>query len=322
MKLLRNISLDFRRNKVIYFLCVPIVAWYIIFHYIPMGGIVISFQDYTPALGLTGSPWIGLDNFTRFFGGEYAFRLIRNTFMLSLLDLIFNFPAPILFALLLNEIHSRAFRRTIQTISYMPYFVSMVVMCGIIVDFTQSGGLISEAVALITGGRAQNLLGNKDYFRTIYTVSSIWQGLGYGSIIYLAALSGVNQDLYEAARIDGASEFRILAGIVIPMAAPILATLCLLVGLAYWNDWQNGLYYLTDNKLFSIQVLLQNIQRSLDALKQSAQAGGSVNVSTADLPSNSVRMAITVMGVLPIMIVYPFLQRFFVKGIAIGAVKG
>ena len=216
MKLLRNISLDFRRNKVIYFLCVPIVAWYIIFHYIPMGGIVISFQDYTPALGLTGSPWIGLDNFTRFFGGEYAFRLIRNTFMLTLLDLIFNFPAPILFALLLNEIHSRAFRRTIQTISYMPYFVSMVVMCGIIVDFTQSGGLISEAVALITGGRAQNLLGNKDYFRTIYTVSSIWQGLGYGSIIYLAALSGVNQDLYEAARIDGAGRWKQTIHVTLP----------------------------------------------------------------------------------------------------------
>ena len=216
MKLLRNISLDFRRNKVIYFLCVPIVAWYIIFHYIPMGGIVISFQDYTPALGLTGSPWIGLDNFTRFFGGEYAFRLIRNTFMLSLLDLIFNFPAPILFALMLNEIHSRAFRRTIQTISYMPYFVSMVVMCGIIVDFTQSGGLISEAVALITGGRAQNLLGNKDYFRTIYTVSSIWQGLGYGSIIYLAALSGVNQDLYEAARIDGAGRWKQTIHVTLP----------------------------------------------------------------------------------------------------------
>lgn len=126
----------------------------------------------------------------------------------------------------------------------------------------------------------------------------------------------------EAARIDGANEFRILAGIVLPMATPILATLCLLIGLAYWNDWQNGLYYLTDNKLFSIQVLLQNIQRSLDALKQSAQAGGSVNINTAELPSNSVRMAITVMGVLPIMIIYPFLQRFFVKGIAIGAVKG
>lgn len=216
MKLLRNISLDFRRNKVIYFLCIPIVVWYIIFHYIPMGGIVISFQNYTPALGLSKSPWIGFDNFIRFFTGEYAFRLIRNTFMLSLLDLVFNFPAPILFALLLNEIHNRVFRRTIQTISYMPYFVSMVVMCGIIVDFTQSGGLISNAVAWITGNNPQNLLGNKDYFRTIYTVSSIWQGLGYGSIIYLAALSGVNQDLYEAAKIDGAGRWKQTIHVTLP----------------------------------------------------------------------------------------------------------
>ena len=216
MKLLLNISLDFRRNKVIYFLCIPIVVWYIIFHYIPMGGIVISFQHYTPALGLSGSPWIGFDNFIRFFTGEYAFRLIRNTFMLSLLDLVFNFPAPIIFALLLNEIRNRAFRRTIQTISYMPYFVSMVVMCGIIVDFTQSGGIISEAVAAITGTNPQNLLGNKDYFRTIYTVSSIWQGLGYGSIIYLAALSSVNQDLYEAARIDGAGRWKQTIHVTLP----------------------------------------------------------------------------------------------------------
>ena len=216
MKLLHNIALDFRRNKVIYFLCIPIVVWYILFHYIPMGGIVISFQNYTPALGLAKSPWIGFDNFIRFFTGEYAFRLIRNTFMLSLLDLLFNFPAPILFALLLNEVHNRAFRRSIQTISYMPYFVSMVVMCGIIVDFTQSGGLISDAVAFLTGGKAQNLLGNKDYFRTIYTVSSIWQGLGYGSIIYLAALSGVNQDLYEAAKIDGAGRWKQTSHVTLP----------------------------------------------------------------------------------------------------------
>lgn len=216
MKLLHNIALDFRRNKVIYFLCIPIVVWYILFHYIPMGGIVISFQNYTPALGLAKSPWIGFDNFIRFFTGEYAFRLIRNTFMLSLLDLLFNFPAPILFALLLNEVHNRAFRRSIQTISYMPYFVSMVVMCGIIVDFTQSGGLISDAVAFLTGGKAQNLLGNKDYFRTIYTVSSIWQGLGYGSIIYLAALSSVNQDLYEAAKIDGAGRWKQTIHVTLP----------------------------------------------------------------------------------------------------------
>lgn len=124
----------------------------------------------------------------------------------------------------------------------------------------------------------------------------------------------------EAARIDGANEFRILWSVVVPMAMPIFATLSLLVGLAYWNDWANGLYYINDEELYSVQVLLMNIQRNLDALKQNAANGG--NVSTANLPSTSVRMAITVMGILPIMIIYPFLQKYFVKGIAIGAVKG
>ncbi len=125
----------------------------------------------------------------------------------------------------------------------------------------------------------------------------------------------------EAARVDGANEFKILFGIVLPMALPIIATIGLLVGLAYWNDWMNGLYYLNDDRMYSIQVLLMNIQRDLDSLRQQAQAGGG-SVNTADLPSTSVRMALTVMGILPIMIIYPFMQKYFVKGIAIGAVKG
>ena len=124
----------------------------------------------------------------------------------------------------------------------------------------------------------------------------------------------------EAARIDGANEFKILYGIVMPMALPIIATIGLLVGLAYWNDWMNGLYYLNDDRMFSIQVLLTNIQRDLDSLRQQAESGG--NINSANLPSTSVRMALTVMGVLPIMAIYPFLQKYFVKGIAIGAVKG
>ena len=124
----------------------------------------------------------------------------------------------------------------------------------------------------------------------------------------------------EAARIDGAGEIRILYRIVLPMAMPIIATIGLLVGLAYWNDWQNGLYYLNDDRLFSIQVLLMDIQRNIDSLRRSASQGASV--SLANLPSTGVRMAITVLGILPIMIVYPFVQKYFVKGIAIGAVKG
>ena len=132
--------------------------------------------------------------------------------------------------------------------------------------------------------------------------------------------SNIPDAVVEAARVDGASEFRILFGIVLPMALPIIATIGLLVGLAYWNDLMNGLYYLNDDRMFSIQVLLMNIQRDLDSLRQQAQSGGSVN--TANLPSTSVRMALTVMGILPIMIIYPFMQKYFVKGIAIGAVKG
>ena len=124
----------------------------------------------------------------------------------------------------------------------------------------------------------------------------------------------------EAARIDGAGEIRILYRIVLPMAMPIMATIGLLVGLAYWNDWQNGLYYLTDDRLFSVQVLLMDILRNIDSLRRSASQGASV--SLANLPSTGVRMAITVMGILPIMIIYPFVQKYFVKGIAIGAVKG
>lgn len=132
--------------------------------------------------------------------------------------------------------------------------------------------------------------------------------------------SNIPDAVIEAARIDGANEFKILVSVVLPMATPILATLSLLVGLAYWNDWANGLYYINDARMFSVQVLLMNIQRNLDALRQNAQNGG--NVTTANLPSTSVRMAITVMGILPVMVIYPFLQRYFVKGIAIGAVKG
>lgn len=124
----------------------------------------------------------------------------------------------------------------------------------------------------------------------------------------------------EAARIEGAGEFRILFSVVLPMAKPILATVALLVGLGYWNDWTNGLYYINDDRLYSIQVLLTSIQRNMEALKQSMASGGSA--SNADLPSTSVRMAITVLGIVPILVIYPFVQKFFVKGIAIGAVKG
>lgn len=231
MRLIHNIEQDFRRNKVIYLFCIPIIVWYVIFCYLPMGGIVMAFQNFQPAKGILDSPFVGLAQFRRFFKGPYAWRLIRNTFMLSLLDLCFNFPAPIIFALLLNEVASKPYKKTIQTVSYMPYFISLVVMCGIIVDFTKSGGLISTLVAQLTGSRPQNLLGNASYFRAIYTISSIWQNLGYGSIIYMAALSGVDMELYEAATIDGANRWKQTLHVTLPsISSTIIIMLIMKMG--------------------------------------------------------------------------------------------
>ncbi|WP_242845557.1 ABC transporter permease [Butyrivibrio sp. WCE2006] len=223
-----NLKTDITRNKVIYIMCIPIVVWYIIFHYIPMAGIMMAFQKYTPALGITGSPWVGLDNFTRFFTGPYFFRLLRNTAMIGVLDVVFGFPAPIIFALLLNEVRTKFFKKTIQTVSYMPYFISMVVVCGLIVDFTQSGGLISNVIAKLTHTSVQNLLADPANYWAIHIASNIWQGMGYGSIIYIAALSGVDQQLYEAAVLDGASRWQRCIHITIPSILPTIMIMLIL----------------------------------------------------------------------------------------------
>jgi putative aldouronate transport system permease protein len=193
-----------------------------------MSGILMAFQDYSPIKGIFGSKWVGLRNFTDFFSSIYFGRTLGNTLALSLLDLFFGFPMPILFALLLNEVHHRVFKRTVQTLSYLPYFISMVVICGLIIDFTRSGGIISNLLASMSGGASQNLLGDPKYFRTIYIVSGIWQGVGYGSIIYLSALSSVDAELYEAARIDGANRWRQTLAITLPGIAPTIIMLLIL----------------------------------------------------------------------------------------------
>lgn len=226
-----NVKTDIRKNKVIYLMCVPIVLWYIIFAYWPMSGLLMAFQRFNVAKGIWGSDWVGLKNFMQFFSGPYFFRLIKNTAAIGLLDLIFGFPAPIIFALLLNEVRARLFKKTLQTISYMPYFISMVVIAGIIKDFTESGGAISSVISLFNGGNEINLLSEAKYFWSIYVVSGIWQGFGYGSIIYMAALSSIDQQLYEAAVIDGANRWKQTIHITIPGIAPtILILLIMRVG--------------------------------------------------------------------------------------------
>lgn len=211
-----NLFLDIKRNKLVYILLAVVLGFFVIFNYAPMVGLLMAFQKYAPAKGIFGSKWIGMENFVNFFSGPYAGRLIRNTVAIGVLDLVVNFPAPIIFALILNEIHQKFFKKTIQTISYMPYFISAVVACGLVMDFTEAGGPISMLAANLTGGEAVNLINQKSNFWLIYVLQNMWQGLGYGSIIYLSALSGVDQELYEAAYVDGAGKWKQLIHVTIP----------------------------------------------------------------------------------------------------------
>lgn len=217
-----NLLVDIRRNKVLYLFLIVILAYFAIFHYAPMVGLVMAFEKYVPVKGFFGSKWIGLQNFRNFFTGPYVGRLIKNTVIIGLLDLLVNFPAPIIFALLLNEIRLKFFKRTVQTISYMPYFISSVVAMGLVISFTKAGGFISEAVARYTGSVSENLLNSSKWFRPIYILSGTWQSIGYGSIIYLAALSSVDQELYDAAKVDGAGRVRQCLHVTLPGIAPMI----------------------------------------------------------------------------------------------------
>jgi len=217
-----NLNIDFRRNKVVYLFLTIILSYFIIFNYLPMFGIAMSFQKYSPVKGIFGSEWVGFDNFINFFSGPYVGRLLKNTVLIGLLDLLINFPAPVIFALLLNEISNRVFKKTVQTISYMPYFVSTVVAAGLVINFTKSGGAISEGLAFMTGGVSENLLNIPEWFRPIYILMGTWQGVGYGAIIYLAALSNVDRELYDASKVDGARYIKQMWHITLPGIAPMI----------------------------------------------------------------------------------------------------
>lgn len=221
---------DFMVNKSLYLMVLPVILFYIIFHYKPMYGAIIAFKQYVPSKGIWGSPWAGLDHFKRFLNSFSFWRVFRNTFLISIYELIFGFPAPILLALLLNEISNKTFKRGVQTISYLPHFISLVVVAGMIKDFTVTDGIINDIIAFF-GGERVPMLQRPELFRPIYVISGIWQSIGWGSIIYIAALGGISQELYEAAMIDGAGRFKQTIHVTLPGIAPtIIIMLILRVG--------------------------------------------------------------------------------------------
>lgn len=266
---------DMKRYRGAYLLVVPVVVFYLLFCYKPMYGVIIAFKDFSPAAGIWGSDWtgsFGFQHFIDFFGSFYFKRVLRNTLVISLTSILFGFPAPIIFALLLNEIKSEKFKRITQTISYMPHFISTVVICGMLTMFVSEKGFITQLLTFLGGEGGVSLLSKEEYFVPIYVISGIWQEVGWGAIIYLAALSGIDQQLYEAAQIDGA------------------------------NRWKQ-----------MIHVTLPGISGQIIII---------VGVDEAAQVAELVKYALIVVSTAPILAVYPFLQKYFVKGVMIGAIKG
>ncbi len=212
----------FYKSRYLLLLLIPGVIYYLIFHYIPMYGIIISFKNFNIFDGIWGSPWadqFGFEHFIDLFKSNSFFRALKNTVTLSLLQIAFTFPAPIILALSLNELRNGLWKKTIQTVSYLPHFISTVVICGIVFNLLSSNGIVNTLINLF-GGETVRFMIRPEYFRWIYVISEVWQKAGWNSIIYAAALATVDVELYEAAKLDGANRWQRMCNIDFPAIIP------------------------------------------------------------------------------------------------------
>lgn len=237
-----------KEYKWLYILMVPGVLYFLIFKFAPMYGVVIAFKDYVPYLGINGSKWVGLDNFREFFMNPDFFRLFRNTLAIALLNIGFGFPAPIILALMLNELRGKIYKRVAQTFIYIPHFLSWTIVVSIwYILFTLDGGAVTQLVQAITG-KSIDFLSSTAWFRPMIVLQSIWKGSGWGTIIYLAALSGVDEEKYEAAIMDGAGRWARVWHVTLPA---IRSTIVIMLILQVGNIMTTGFdqIYLMTNSL-------------------------------------------------------------------------
>lgn len=218
---------NFLRDKYLYLLALPGLLFFLLFKYVPMWGVLIAFKNFSPYTGFWNSPWVGFEHFVRFFSGDNFIILFRNTLVINLLHLIFYFPLPILLSLLLNELKHIAFKRIIQTVIYLPHFLSWVIIVGIFYLLFSSQGIVNHFL-MAAGFASFDFLTNPDIFWGLLTVQSMWKEAGWGTIIFLAAIAGVDPQLYEAARIDGANRFRQVWHVTLPAIRPVIVILLIL----------------------------------------------------------------------------------------------
>lgn len=216
------------RHRALYLMALPGIVYFLVFKYLPMGGLIISFQDYKPFLGILGSPWVGLEHFVRLFTQDTFVMLLRNTLLLSMLLMLISFPIPIVLALLLNELRGVFFKRSIQTVIYLPHFMSWVIVVSLFyVMLTTDGGAINNLIVAL-GGEPIGFLTEPEWLRPMYVFQHVWRTAGWGTIVYLAALTAVDMALYEAAEIDGANRWQQTWHITLPAIRPTIIVLFIL----------------------------------------------------------------------------------------------
>lgn len=226
---------DFQRNWSIYLLFIPVMVYFLVFHYAPMFGLIMAFENFKPSKGFFGSQWVGMANFVELFTGDTFWKVLRNTTAMAVLNLTVGFAVPVLFALFLSEVRFKRFKRVVQISSYMPYFVSATVVCSLASEFLSSTGALTQVLCLF-GFRAQNWIANPNVpvFWLINTFLGIWQGAGWGSIIYMAAIANVSNDLHEAAAIDGATRWQRMWRITFPSILPLILVMFIMrIGLVF-----------------------------------------------------------------------------------------
>lgn len=243
---------QYKKCKYLFLMFIPVILYFVIFCYVPMYGVIISFQDYYPRLGITGSEWVGFKHFEKLFTGRYFFPVLRNTLIISIGKLLFGFPAPIILCLLLNEVRSLKFKKVVQTISYLPHFISWVVLASIVQTIlSPSSGVVNYIIQLL-GGEPIFFMGSSDWFRKVIVGSSIWRDTGWQTVVFMAAILSSDPQLYEAADLDGAGRFQKMIYVTLPCIAPTIIIMFIMATGNVIQDDFDQIYNMLNAKVMDV----------------------------------------------------------------------
>ena len=297
----------------LYLMMLPGAIYLIVNNYIPMFGMIIAFKKVDFSKGIFASDWIGLKNFEFLFASDDAAVITRNTILYNVAFIFLNTTLGILFAIFICDILNKRLKKLYQSAILFPFLMSMVIVGYIVYAFfSMQSGIVNKTILPLLGKDPIFWYNEPKYWPAILIFVNTWKGIGYGCLIYISAINGIDPTYFEAAQIDGASQVRIFTKIVLPLGKPILVTIGTFSGLAYWNDWTNGLYYINKKtELFTIQNLLNRMVSDLQYLSQnSGNVSSDLAAEISKVPSTGVQMAIAFVAILPIILVFPFLQKY------------